>query len=98
MDDDEFIRKYEAHEAESIDDFIARSSTNQSDLQDAISFLIRRRELLRDCELERLEEQARELIAKLRGNKQEMLLEELECFKEVLSLHRRLLQHDQSPG
>jgi hypothetical protein len=38
MDEDEFARKYEAHEAESIEDCIAWHSATEADLRDTISY------------------------------------------------------------
>ena len=94
MTDDEFIRKYDARESEDIDDYIHRLGTTQTELQDTISFLIRRRELLRDCEIEHLERETEQLVTALADTKRRVLLEELSCFKDVLSLHRRLLEKD----
>lgn len=80
--------------AESIDDsthdFLNRIVTNSDELREAISFLIHRRELLRDCEIEQLQHACDELLEQLADRKQQMLLEELACFKEVMALYRRL--------
>ena len=66
------------------------------DLKNAIAFLIHRRELLRDCEIEVLEHHCNKLIDQIADTKHKILLEELECFREVLRLHKRLLTNDKS--
>ena len=81
---------------ESDEEFLARFSHDETELREAIAHLIRRRELLRDCEIEMLEDQCEKLMERITKAKQRILLEELECFKEVLRLHKRLLKHDQS--
>ena len=95
MDDDEFVRMYEAYERESIEEFIEHGSATQAELQDAISFLIHRRELLRDCAIEELEHESEQLIEKLADTKRRLLLEELECFRDILRLHRQLISDDE---
>ena len=81
---------------ETFDAYLARHVSNQADLKNAIAFLIHRRELLRDCEIELLEHHCDRLIEQIADTKQKILLEELECFKEVIALHKRLLKNDQS--
>lgn len=51
--DDEFIKKYQAHEKESPADFIKRYSSTETELRETIAYLIRRRENLQDAELEK---------------------------------------------
>lgn len=94
MDDDEFVRKYEARESETIEEFIARNSGTPAELQDVISFLIHRRGLLRDNALEELEHSTEQLLQKLAETKRKMAVEELECFHDILRLHRQLPEHD----
>ena len=77
---------------ETVDDYIKRHATSVEELRTAIEFLIRRRELLRDCEIELLEHESIHLEDALRSKRQQILLEELECFKEVLAIHKRLLE------
>ncbi len=48
-----------------------------------------------DCEIEVLEHHCDALIDQIAKTKRKILLEELNCFKEVLQLHRRLLDNDQ---
>lgn len=82
---------------QSNEEFLAQFSENQADLKNAIAFLIHRRELLRDCEIEVLQHHCDKLIEQLADTKHRILLEELSCFKEVLTLHQRLLENDE-PG
>ncbi len=77
-------------------EYLARHVSNQVDLKNAITFLIHRRELLRDCEIEMLELHCAKLIEQIADTKHKIVLEELECFKEVITLHKRLLQNDKS--
>jgi len=95
MDDDEFIRKYESHETESVEEFIARNSRTAEELHEVISFLINRRELLRDCALEELEHERALLREKLAEIERKMAQEELECFHDILKLHRQLPEDDE---
>ena len=51
---------------------------------------------MRDTKLELLEAEALGLARKLSNKRTEMLLEEIQCFKDVLALHKRQLEeHDQ---
>ena len=95
--DDEFFKKYEAHQNETIEDFIKRYSSTETELREIISYLIHHRELMRDVELERLEAEAQKLTEKLRDNDRNQLLEEISCFKDILALQKKLIQeNDQS--
>ncbi len=89
-------RKDPLEDFECTEEFLARFSHDEAELREAISHLIRHRELLRDCEIEMLEDQCEKLMERITKAKQRILLEELECFKEVLRLHKRLMEHDQS--
>ena len=92
MDDfDEFLKTYDAYNDETTDDIIRRYSRTESEFRETIDHLIRRREMLRDAELEKLEAESDRLITALEELDREKLLEELRCFKEVLELHRRLV-------
>ena len=64
------------------------------ELREVISFLIQQREALRDEELRELEQEARKTIAKLHDIDRKKLLEEITCFKDVLSLHKRLVERN----
>ena len=76
------------------DEYLARYVHNEAELKNAIAFLIHRRELLRDCEIEVLEHHCQKLIDQIARTKHCIMLEELECFKEVIALHKRLVNHD----
>lgn len=93
-DDDEFFKKYEAHEQETTEDFLKKYSSTEREIRETIEYLIHHRELMRDVELERLEDQSKKLIEKLKRTKKKIILEEIECFKEILSLQKQLLQND----
>ena len=95
MDDDDFIRTYEGLETESVEEFIARNSRTVEELHSVITFLMHRRELLRDCSLEELEHQRQLLREKLADIERKIAQEELECFHDILKLHRQLREHDE---
>ncbi len=70
-------------------------SRTTAELREAVSYLIAHREALRDAELQRLTTEARTLLSRLSELRQEALLEEIRCFKDVLLLHRKALtEHD----
>jgi hypothetical protein len=69
-------------------DFLRDLTEANHEIKDIISFLILRRELIRDETLQRLDRETRALVAKLESMKGQTLLEELECFKDILDLHR----------
>lgn len=94
MADEEFFRKYATYEKESAEDFIKRHDSTERELRDTIAYLIRHREMMRDVELKKLETEAEKLIEKLKDTKRKELLEEIECFKEILALHKRLIRKD----
>lgn len=87
---------YEAFENESTEDFIQRHATH-NDITDLISYLILHRELLRDSELEHLEEEAEKISKKLEDNTRARMLEEIACFKEILALQKKLIEEDDKP-
>ncbi len=88
--------KLEFDTEETDEEFLAKFSHNEAELWEAISILIKRRELLRDCEIELLEDHCNTMMECIAVAKQRILLEELDCFKQVLKLHRRLMDRDQS--
>ncbi len=97
MDEKDFFKAYETHQNETIDDFLARHSATELELRDTIAFLIHHREMIRDAELEVLQGETARLITKLTDTKRKILLEELNCFKDVLTLHKRNLRRDDQP-
>lgn len=95
--DDDFIRKYEAFENATTEDFIRRYSSTEKELRQTIAYLIRHREMLRDVELQQLETEAKKLIGMLKDTDLKKLLVELECFKDILALQKRLLENNDKP-
>lgn len=85
-----FFTKYEAFEKETVDDIIKRYSSSESELCHTISSLIESRYKLRDSELESLEEKSKRLLKRLQGIHIQRMLEELQCFKNVIALQKRL--------
>lgn len=82
-------------DGQSIDDLIAAHRSTE-ELQETISFLIHRREMLRDLAIQEIEEECQKLLHKLQEGKRQILIEELDWFKVVLRLHKRLIEHEQS--
>ncbi len=80
---------------ETTDEYLARQIESGHALREAIDFLIRRRELLRDSEVEWLDAQCRLLADLLAEKKNRLLIEELECFREIMSLQKRLVAEDE---
>ncbi len=54
--------------------------------------------MMRDVELELLKSESDKLLEKLNDTKRKILAEEVDCFKNFLSLQRRLIQEDDQPG
>jgi|GEM_PF-6645051 len=74
----------------SLDDYF---NLTPAELHETIEFLIQHRQLLRDEEIERLHAEARTLRSRVEELDRRALVEELECFKDVLALHRRLAEN-----
>lgn len=79
------------------ENFLKKFSSTEREMTETIEYLIHHRELMREVELEELENQAQKLIKKLKETKQKIILEEIECFKEILSLQKQLLQKNDKP-
>ena len=94
---EEFFKKYEAYEKESVENFIKRYSSTEKELRDTIDYLIRHREMMRDVEIKKLESEAHTLLDKLKETNLKKLVEEIECFKDVLALHKRSLENNDKP-
>lgn len=94
MDDDEFIRKYDKFEEDAVNAYIGRFAKTRHELKEIIAYLIRQRELLHEADITSLETEAQRLIERLNAVGLEKLLSELECFKDVLALQKRLLEKD----
>jgi len=91
-----FLEKYDAFENQTIDDLIDAQAPSKPALKDLIQGLIQHRELLRDCELECLERESTKLLSSLDRNERAQLKETISCFKDVLALHKRLVENERS--
>ena len=80
MNDDDFMKKYEAYEREA--------------LRETIVYLIEHRERFRDMYIKKLEMIASHLLKRVQGIRKQQTVEELRCFRDVLALHHRLLEND----
>ncbi|MDA2934584.1 hypothetical protein MYX82_09610 [Acidobacteria bacterium AH-259-D05] len=98
LTDEEFFKKYENYENETTEDFITRYSSTENELKETIDYLILHREMIRDVELDRLEQESQKLIEKLQDIDREKLLEEIKCFKDILALQKRLIQKNGNGG
>ena len=90
--DEEFYRKFEAYESETADEIIRRSSGTEKELRAVIDYLVLHRQALSEAELERLESESGKLVKKLQTVELEKIIEEINCFKEILSFQRRLIK------
>jgi len=77
--------------------FLEELGSTEQELREVIEFLIHHRQLVRDQVLEKLERDARELIERLERGKKVAVVEELSCFKEVLALHRQMIEDYDQP-
>ena len=64
------------------------------DVRGAIDALIQERVKFRDAELRRLDRSAARILANLDQIETQKLAEELDCFREILALHRSARNHD----
>jgi hypothetical protein len=67
------------------------------DVRAVIGWMIERRELLRADEVRSLYDKIAEFLELVAKARREALVEELECFKDILSLHKTLMDknHDE---
>jgi len=65
---------------------------SNAETREAIRHLIQYRQLLRDAEVERLEAETTSALERLQELEGELVLEEIRHFKDILVLHRRLLE------
>lgn len=95
--DEEFFKKYEANQKEGSRDIVRNVGSTEEEVKTAIAYLIEHRKHVRDLQLGKLENETIRLVQRLKDIDMEKILEELECFKDVLVLHRNLIQeNDQS--
>lgn len=88
--DDDFIRKYEAYENESVDDFILRNSSSRQELESTVAFLTGHRQQLRDMHLEELHAERKFLEERLKEIEFETQNEEIACLKDILKWQKHL--------
>jgi len=89
--DDENFDPYIHKQDEAFDDFL-KYCRSEIELRQTISYLIEHRELMRDMELARLEKDSAKILAECQQMTQDKLIEEIQCFKDVLALQKKLLQ------
>ena len=87
----------DSEKIEGMAEFLRELSSTGYELADMIEYLIQHRELIRDVELQKLEEDAQALLQNLETNKRKAVLEELRCFKDILALHRELIEDYDKP-
>ncbi len=85
-----FFNKYESFERETVDDIINRYSTSDQEKRHTISSLIDTHQQQRDVELELLSKKTKKLLKQLQGIEIQRMLEELQCFKDIIALQKRL--------
>jgi len=85
-----FFQKYESFEKETVNDIINRYSASDQEKRHTISSLIDQRYQRRDCELELLSQKSKKLLKQLKGIEIQRMLEEIQCFKDVIALQKRL--------
>ena len=90
LSDDQIRGIYQSYEKEAVDEFLDLCMSNNQ-LRETITFLIERREELNE-QLEKLELELKKLIEKLKDINRLKLLEEIQCFKDVLALQKRLIE------
>lgn len=98
MSDEEWSRRCEAFERQAVEEFLTRFERTGGQLREGIEHLVREREKLRDEQLASLEREAGRLVLALQNMSQRKLLRELEAFRDVMSLHRRLLEKNGEHG
>ena len=78
--------------------FIEDLSLAEFELRDVINYLIENRELIRDGEIEKLEKRAQLVMDKIQvAKKRKELLAELQCFRDVLALHKKIIEEYDEP-
>jgi len=85
-------RIYQAYEKEALDEFLDLCMT-EDQLKETIAYLIERRQELKDEEIKKLEQESQDLIRRLKQINQKKSIEEIKSFKDILALHKRLLEN-----
>ena len=81
-----FPRRQDPSTREIIDDFIERDSITQAEFREAITFLIRRRESLRDSRLAQFKIRLNKLLRKMRKIETEQMLDTSGIFPQLATL------------
>lgn len=92
MLDEDFIKKYEDYEKQTVEELIKKSNFSKTELAHTISHLIHHRESMKDYELEKLQYESEKFIEKIKESKRKQLLEEIKCFKDIIALEKQLLK------
>jgi len=90
--DEEFYRRFEAYESETADEIIKRCSGTEKELRAVIEYLVLHRQALSESELERLGVESEKLVKKLQTVELEKIIEEVNCFKDILSFQKKLIK------
>jgi hypothetical protein len=95
--DDEFenddFEEQDSWSVETFDNFL-KYCTTETELRQTIKHLIEYRELLRDEEIERLFKESSRLLERLQRYTDGRILEEIECFRDIVALQRKLIDAD----
>jgi len=98
MEKEEFVDN-SLYEGEGLPEFITEFNSTEYELRDIINYLIEHRELIRDEELEKLEHRAHRVMDKIKlAKKRKELLAELQCFRDVLTLHKKMIEEYDQPS
>ena len=85
LTDKEFYQRYDAFDRAAVEELLNAAS---GDVRNAIDYLVEHRTRIRDSEIARLEKESSQLLGRVQSLDREKLVEELRCFKDVLSLYR----------
>ncbi len=97
LTDEDFFKKYGAFENQSAEEFLAKFNSSKAELRELIDHLIQHRQLLRDAEIECLEREAQRLVERLKENKVAILVEEIDCLKDILALQKERSRSNDEP-
>ena len=86
-------RGFEFREKRGIDEFL-KLARSEAELRELVADLIKYRERLKESALDELEQEAERLLSRLMETERRILVEEIECFKDILRLQKRLIEND----
>jgi hypothetical protein len=94
MTDKEFFKMYEAYEDEMAQDFLENSLPVivEKDFLEIIYGFIDLRHSIKDVELKKLKVEAGKKFKNLKETQFERICEEIKCFKDITSLHKKLIE------